>query len=418
MNSLRPPLLRQVLSAHQVAVDVAVTALLTVVYGIAFGEPADLQTIPRWAAAVIVALAVIPAAWRRRWPRAVLAVTVTSGAVATALSISPSPELAAAFVMYLIPLRFSRRDALWMLTGALLVMTAGLAVFAFTRHGVYRTGGVGDAAGLLGQDALLVVVAWMIGYSVRQQRAYLAGRQEQADQRARDRLAEARRVSTEERLQIAREVHDVVAHTMSVIAVQAGVASYVGAAEPGEAIRALSSIEETSRGALREMRALLNLLRAEGNGTAPGQREADMVPVPGLADLGTLAARTGEAGVQVDVDVRGERRGLPAGLDLAAYRVIQEAVTNVIKHAATDRCTVTVDYREDSLIVEITDAGTGAGAVRAGDGPAGDGWPAAGHGIAGMRERVGMYRGEFRAGPRPGRGFGVTARFPLKDAVA
>ncbi len=124
-----------------------------------------------------------------------------------------------------------------------------------------------------------------------------------------------------------------------------------------------------------------------------------------------MAARTAEAGVQVDVDVRDERRGLPAGLDLAAYRVIQEAVTNVIKHAATDRCTVTVDYREDSLTVEITDAGTGIVVT-------GNAGPAAGHGIAGMRARVGMYRGEFRAGPQPGRGFGIVARFPLEDAAA
>ena len=176
MNSLRPPLLKQLLSAHQVAVDAAVTALLVAAYGVAFGEPADLPTVPRWAAAVLAVLAVIPAAWRRRWPRAVLAVTVTSGAVATALSTSPSPALAVAFVMYLIPLRFARRDALRMLAGALLVMTAGAAVFAFTRHGVYGTGGVGDAAGLLLEDALLVVVAWLIGYSVRQQHAYQAGR--------------------------------------------------------------------------------------------------------------------------------------------------------------------------------------------------------------------------------------------------
>jgi signal transduction histidine kinase len=340
-----------------------------------------------------------------------LAVTVTSAAVVTALNASPDPALAGAFVMYLIPLRFPRRDALWMLAGALLVTLAGLTVFAFTRHGVYRTGGAATAAGLFAESALLIVVAWIIGYSVRQHRAYQAGRQEQAEQRVRKRVAEARRVSTEERLQIAREVHDVVAHTMSVIAVQAGVASYVGAAEPGEAIRALSSIEETSRGALREMRALLNLLRAEGNGTAQDYRDSDLVPVPGLDDLGTLAARTAEAGVVVEVVVRGERRGLPAGLDLAAYRVIQEAVTNVIKHASTDRCTVTVDYQDDSLTVEVTDAGTGAGVT-------GDGYLAAGHGIAGMRERVGMYRGEFRAGPRPGGGFEVTARFPLKGAAA
>jgi len=131
------------------------------------------------------------------------------------------------------------------------------------------------------------------------------------------------------------------------------------------------------------------------------------------------------------VDVHGERRGLPAGLDLAAYRVVQEAVTNVIKHAATDRCTVTVDYQEDSLTLEIADGGGGGPdtgcsvgprvpkSVRRGpparltDSTQGQG---AGHGIAGMRERVGMYGGEFRAGPRPGHGFQVTARFPVRDA--
>jgi signal transduction histidine kinase len=180
------------------------------------------------------------------------------------------------------------------------------------------------------------------------------------------------------------------------------VANYVVGEHPEEAARALSSIEETSRGALREMRALLGVLRAEGD-------EA-LVPAPGLADLKGLVDRTAEAGVRVELDVHGDRPRLSAGLDLAAYRVVQEAVTNVIKHAATDRCGVTVSYTAEALDLEITDGG-------AGPGPAGRD-PAAGHGLTGMRERVGMYGGEFSAAPLPGGGFRVAARFPLTGTAA
>jgi len=401
-------LLRRLLSAPAAAVDGVLVAVVALA---GFGELAFLSAVPRWLAVVIAAAGLLPAAWRRRWPRTVLALTATGWAVAAALSTSPAPALTVAFVMYLIPLRFSWRDALGMLAGTLLALAAGLAVFAVAAHGPARPAGAGEAGGRLLENGLLVVVAWLIGALVRQQRAQAAGRQVQAEERARAQLAEARRAGTEERLRIAREVHDVVAHTMSVIAVQAGVASYVGRAEPDEAIRALSSIEETSRGALREMRALLAVLRASDSPAGP--READLGPAPGLDDLGALAARTAEAGVKIEMDVRGEPRRLPAGLDLAAYRVIQEAVTNVIKHAATDRCTVTVDYQADSLTVEIADAGPGPA-----DGVPAGGRLATGHGIAGMRERVSMYGGEFRAGPRPGHGFGVTARFPLKDRPA
>ena len=168
------------------------------------------------------------------------------------------------------------------------------------------------------------------------------------------------------------------------IAVQAGVANYVAGTRPEEAARALSSIEETSRGALHEMRALLGVLRDEGTSGA------GLVPAPGLADLKTLADRTGEAGVRVDLDIHGARPALPAGLDLAAYRVIQEAITNVIKHAATDRCRVAVGYEDQSLNLEITDNGIGAGRSTPG--------PGTGHGITGSACTAGS------SAPRPGRG--------------
>lgn len=173
---------------------------------------------------------------------------------------------------------------------------------------------------------------------------------------------------------------------MSLIAVQAGVANYVIGAHPEEAAPALSSIEQTSRGALQEMRALLGMLRAGGDGAEPGQPDAELVPAPGLADLAGLIRRSSFAGVQVDLDIRGAPLRLPAGLDLAAYRVIQESITNVIKHAATGSCRVAIAFQPDELTLEITDSGGGS---RAG---AGDGSPAVGHGIDGMRERVAMRR--------------------------
>jgi signal transduction histidine kinase len=420
MESPTPPLRWGLRPGHWIAVDCAVTALMVLVY-LALKAVPFLRGIPLWAAVALVVVAVVPAAFRRRWPRTVLALVVTAGAVATAVSSSPVPPLAVAFVIYLIPLRFPRRDALWLLAGTLLVTAGGLAGFAVIPHGPYgpEPGTIGKGAGLLLEGGLLVTVAWLIGYAVRQQRGQAADRREQAERRAREQLAEARRARSEERLQISRELHDVVAHTMSLIAVQAGVASYVIGTRPEEAARALSSIEETSRSALQEMRALLGVLRdgesgarngesGARNGAGPGTRDAALMPAPGLADLDGLVQRAGEAGVRVELSVCGERPRLPAGVDLAAYRVIQEAVTNVIKHAATDRCRVTVACQEDTLTLEVTDNGSG-GAANGG----GSEVPVAGSGIIGMRERAAMYGGELQAAPLPERGFRVMARFPL-----
>ena len=410
---------------HWIAIDCAFTAL-ALVYAELKVAP-FLRGVPSWAAVAIVAVAVVPAAFRRCRPRTVLALVVVAAAVATALSsvpwlvaafVSPVLWLVAAFATYVIPLRFPRRDALRLLAGTLLVMATGLTAFAINPDGGYgpQTGTIGKAVGLLLEGGLLVAVAWLIGYSVRQQRRQVADRREQAERRAREQLAEARRARSEERLRISRELHDVVAHTLSVIAVQAGVAGYVIAERPEEAARALSSIEQTSRSALDEMRALLGVLRdgetGSRNGAGPGPGDAALVPAPGLADLDSLAERAGAAGVRVDLSVRGERPRLPAGLDLAAYRVVQEAVTNVIKHASTDRCQVTVTYQEETLTLEVTDNGGGSAATSGGE------LSVAGNGIIGMRERAAMYGGKVRAAPLPGRGFLVTARFPLAGTAA
>ena len=403
-TGLRPPLMKRTRPANWVALDCALAGVLAVMFAVSAPSQALWYGQPRWVV-VLAASSALPVAVRRLWPVAALGAVAVLTAAGMALGATHLQPLAMIFVMYTAGQRTSRRTGLWLLGGSLLVIVAGAAVAAAAGPGPSGPNGnefsfvVAQTFNSVALDAIVITACWATGYAVRQQRAYQAGLREQAEQRARDQIAEARRASTEERLRIAREMHDVVAHTLSLIAVQAGVAGYVAVERPQEAASALSSIEQTSRGALNEMRALLGVLRAP-------EQAGELGPAPGLASLGELVRRAAEAGVKVDLDVRGERPALAPGLDLAAYRVIQEAVTNVVKHAATDRCRVTIDYGPGVLSLEITDHGPG---------PAGSG-PAAGrggHGIEGMRERVGMYGGEFQAGPRPGHGFRVTARFPL-----
>lgn len=407
-TGLRPPLMKRTRPANWVALDCVLAGVLAVMFAVSAPSQALWSGQPRWAVVVLAVSSALPVAVRRLWPVAALGAVTVLTAAGMALGATHLQPLAMIFVMYTAAQRTNRRTGLRLLGGSLLVIVAGAAAAAAAAAARPGPGGpngnefsfiVTQTFNSVALDTIVITACWATGYAVRQQLAYQAGLREQAEQRARDQIAEARRASSEERLRIAREMHDVVAHTLSLIAVQAGVAGYVAVERPQEAASALSSIEQTSRGALNEMRALLGVLRTP-------EQTGELGPAPGLASLGDLVRRTAEAGVKVDLDVRGERPALTPGLDLAAYRVIQEAVTNVVKHAATDRCRVTIDHGPGVLSLEITDHGPG---------PAG-GAPAAGrggHGIEGMRERVGMYGGEFQAGPRPGHGFRVTARFPL-----
>ncbi|GHJ47213.1 hypothetical protein Cs7R123_45550 [Catellatospora sp. TT07R-123] len=241
----------------------------------------------------------------------------------------------------------------------------------------------------LANATLLLVLgmaaAWMGGYVVLERRRHTAAARVQASHQA----------VTDERLRIARELHDMVAHSIGIIAIQAGVGRRVIDTQPAEARNALAAIEDTSRDTLAGLRRMLGALRQADTGPAP------LDPAPGLADLDRLAAVTADAGVRVDVRRTGSDRPLPPDLDLSAYRLIQEAVTNVVRHAGTDTCTVLVEQRDGELLLEIADEGRG-GVV----GPTG-------FGIAGMRERVALLHGELAAGPRPGGGFVVRARLPL-----
>ncbi|MFC1438477.1 sensor histidine kinase [Streptacidiphilus sp. N1-10] len=384
MDPLHAPLLKRLTPAHWVAVDCVAVLFLTFLYRTTFRGASGLVGSQVLDSALVTA-AMLPAALRRIWPRTVLAVVVVAWVAVMVRSYLPEqPAVAIAFVVYLVPLRFPRRKALLLLIGTVAVTTIGfVAAHPFP-----------NGYGYLGANAVLISGAWLTGLLVRQQRAYSAGMQDLAERRARAMLVE-------DRLQIARELHDVVAHTLSLIAVQAGVANFVVAERPEEAPRALASIEGISRNALAEMRAMLGVLRADDQGDRLG-------PAPGLEDLKALVERAAEAGVRVALCVRGSRPHLSAGIDLAAYRVIQEAVTNVIKHAAAGDCRVTVTYADDALALEVTDCGRGMRGNSGIQGP--------GHGLVGMRERVGMYGGEFEAGPGPERGFRVAARFSLRGS--
>jgi len=237
---------------------------------------------------------------------------------------------------------------------------------------------------------LVMIIAWLIGNSIQQ-----------AQTRAKlVRAQAAAQTVMAERLRIARELHDIVAHSIGIIAIQAGSGRSVCDASPAEARDALAAIETTSRETLSGLRRMMTGLRRAEPGSGPGQ--APLGPAPGLADIEQLAAMTLDAGVQVDVEWLGSREPLPADIDLSAFRIIQEAVTNVVRHAGTDRCLVWIDQQDGQLSIEVTDSGRG------GSGAAGTGY-----GITGMRERAALLGGDFSAGPRPGGGFRVAARLPV-----
>jgi signal transduction histidine kinase len=246
-----------------------------------------------------------------------------------------------------------------------------------------------DLAPFRGGAAFVTIIAWLIGTSIRQAQARAELVRAQA----------AAQTTLAERLRIARELHDVVAHSIGIIAIQAGAGRRVFDASPAEARDALAAIEATSRDALSGLRRMMTGLRRAEPDPGPGQ--APLGPAPGLAGIEQLAAMTLDAGVKVDVDWHGSREPLPADIDLSAFRIIQEAVTNVVRHAGTSQCQVSIGQQDGQLSIEVTDSGRGGSAA------------GTGYGITGMRERATLLGGDFSAGPRPGGGFRVAARLPV-----
>jgi signal transduction histidine kinase len=335
---------------------------------------------PNLLGVLVAAALAAPVAVRRIWPLPAFAIVCGAMIVATATGMAWGGSggaflLTMAMPLYTVGLLEPTRRA----TGALVACLFGIAVAVLTVLPLWD--GVGWALGA----ALLLTAPWAMARAVRARRAYAVMSAEQL----------ARQAVGDERLRIARELHDIVAHSLSLITVKASVANHVSAERPEEAQAALRIIEDTSRDTLIEMRRLLGVLRSE-NG-AP-----ELAPSPGLAGLPELASRAGLAGVRVDLDVRGDVR-LPDGVELSVYRIVQEALTNVVKHAAPAHCRVRVDAGEHEARIEITDDGPG---IRTLPGPTG------GHGLIGMRERVMMYDGVFTAGPRAEGGFAVSACLP------
>src|SRR5215211_3205161 len=338
----------------------------------------------------LVLLHTLPLVARRRFPLAVLATTVASGVAFAALFLPPSFLGPAMPVAVYSVAAYGRR---WVSLAGLVVAELGLAAVWLTPAMLERS------TFLLFMG--VIAVAWVLGHFVGVRRLYVLQLEERTAelQRAREELA--RRAVVEERLRLARELHDVVAHAMSVIAVQSGVGAHVANTQPKEAAKALAAIEATSRAALEELRRLLGVLRQED------EPQGDLAPVPGLADLEGLLADVAQAGLAVKLQVNGTRPPVPAGVDLSAYRIVQEALTNVVKHAGPARAQVVVGYGDQEVTVEVIDDGRGA-VTSVSDGRAGTG-----HGLIGMRERVQAFGGELEVGPRSGGGFRVAARLPL-----
>jgi signal transduction histidine kinase len=346
-----------------------------------------------WAFPVLGCALLASALLLRRRPLTALAVLLGGSAAAMALNSSAPAstlQIAAACaagleVCYIAATRTRRVSV----TGVAMAGTGLLILLlGVPSPGMHRDGIVAPAAApvtIAVPLVMVMVIAWLIGNSIRQAQA-------KADLvRAQAALAE--------RLRIARELHDIVAHSIGIIAIQAGSGGRVFDARPDEARDALAAIEATSRETLSGLRRMVKGLRNADPEEGPGQAPLD--PAPGLAGIERLAAMTLDAGVKVDVDWHGSREPLPADIDASAFRIIQEAVTNVVRHAGTGRCQVSISQQDGQLSIEVTDSGRGSSGT------------GTGYGITGMRERAALLGGDFSAGPRPEGGFRVTARLPL-----
>lgn len=371
-------------------------------------EGAPGATPPDLLAYVLVVLFAAPLAWRRRAPLAVLAATFATLVVYLLLDYpEASLGLSNLVALYTVGAHCERRRSRAGFGAAIALIVAMMAIGWLTEDELPAIGVISNLALFSG--------AWLLGDNLQTRRAYLAGLEENVANAERERRAESLRAVQEERIRIARELHDVVAHGMSVMVVQASGAQRMLGSDTEVSDRrsvvrtreALTNIETTGREALGEMRRLLGIVRDESD-------DAEMAPQPGLDDIDDLVARWSDAGLRVDLHRRGDPDGVTAGVGLTAYRVVQEALTNVSRHAGPGATAeVAVDVSDDIVQIVVADDGRGAAAV-ADTGPDAD-EPAvgSGHGLVGMRERVGLYGGSVAAGPRNGGGYEVRVRIPV-----
>ncbi|MER5442350.1 sensor histidine kinase [Streptomyces sp. NPDC002790] len=372
---------------HLCVLDLAVALALTALY-VSFarmtsddGQPG--YSGPPWLGWLIAVAVGLPIAVRRRWPLPVLGIVLAALVGASLLDITREPYTAAGLATYLVGLAEPARRSVAALVGALAV--AGGAV-CLGEAVVTPAEDWRGAVGVAGLVWLVIGGASGAGFIVRGHRAESVREQQRRAERALD----------EERLRIARELHDIVSHNLGLIAVKAGVAGHIARTDPQEARAALKVIEETSRSALAEMRHTLGVLRTDG---------APLGPAPSLRNLDALAAEAQRAGVEVDLTVCGAE-ALAAGTQLTIHRIVQEAVTNAVRHAAPTRCRVAIDADPHEIRIDVADEGPPADHPRLNRALPG------GHGLLGMRERVMMYGGSFVAGSRPEGGFAVSVRLP------
>jgi signal transduction histidine kinase len=378
------------LRGHPKLVD-GVLALVLLSFG---GIPAGTGVRLAVSLPIAVGLA-LPVVVRRKYPVGAFAVAAAVGAVQVVALRRPFvSDLAIPVLLYTLaayrPRSRSVPGLLTCLSGAVVAAVVWLPVRNLS--GGLNSNALSAATVMAG----FAVLAWVLGDSMRYRRGYYLALEERAARLERERDAQAQIAAAAERARIARELHDVVAHNVSVMVVQADGAGYALDADPERAREALGAISRTGRQALAEMRRLLGVLRAE-------DEPATLAPLPDIDQLGELLEATRAAGIPVRFTLEGVPRTLPGGAGLAAYRVIQESLTNVRKHAGPEAsATVLLRFCEDGVLLRVTDDGHGSAAASDGEG----------HGLTGMRERVGLYGGTVQAGPRPAGGYQVTVQLP------
>jgi signal transduction histidine kinase len=343
----------------------------------------------------------VPLAWRRRAPVAAATAMVAVGLLQLLLlaqDLLPSDAAALVMVYALAAYAPPWASRAGLVTG---LVAAALAALRYNQ-GLYEPQRLLVMAGSIG---IAVVAAWALGDLRRARLQQLSGLEERARLLELEREQEVRLAASTERARIAREMHDVVAHSLSVVIAQADGGRYAGQSEPAAATQALEQISATGRQALTDMRSLLGVLREDG-----GQ---EFAPQPDVAAIDKLVTDVQASGLDVDLIVEGEPAPMPAGPQLAAYRIVQESLTNVLKHAGPAcRAWVRLQWRPDALEIAVLDDGRGAAAaVTEPDGPVPSG---PGHGLVGMRERAQLHGGRLTAAPRHGGGFGVHAVLPYR----
>ncbi|MFC4119000.1 sensor histidine kinase [Nonomuraea zeae] len=378
--------------------DAAVAIIVALLIGYAIVDPPGPSSPwPAWSAWPVAAVVSFPVAVRRCRPRVMLALACAAAVLATVAGAVAAGMIWLTFVPTVLVLYTAAATASAAWSAAGLAACAAAAVSAILIFYDKVLPGLTPAATPselpphwpveIGAICLLLATGWAVGTAVRWKRDTTA--------RLVRHLSEA--AVADERRRIARELHDVIGHSMSLIAVKATVANHVADARPQEVRAALTVIEQTSRSTLTEIHRVLGLLRSDGD-----LQEAN-VPVPGMADLPELASDARSAGIEVDLTVR-EEAAPPPAVAVSVYRIVQQALTNVITHAGPTRCSVTVDIDGRAAVIEVVDDGP-----RHGRPPRAD---RNGHGLIGMRERAKLYGGTFSAGSRPEGGFRVAARLP------